>query len=260
MSEILGNEEIIRSFLAEFPPVSLLTGPPSIGKRRVAEAAITAQGYAPADVLIVNSLGVPEARKVIRFLETSSTTDKGSAVLISLDSSLLGADVLLKSLEDIPEHVRVVMVASRPIPETLESRAVVYRFGYLAPDDVILVMKKIKKGLSEGFVSRLVGGFGNIENAMDGLKATADKALVLSAVRAVNSRDVDLLALVSKEWRTSHTELLVSWAIEATSGRPRLFTATEIEDAGTLPLRLLQALRFDIRTRFVLSAVLPSLM
>lgn len=258
---LVGHADVAHALIHEFPPVALLWGPKSVGKWTAAEQARAENKIFEPDVLRIRRLGMDEARSVVDFASRTAHTEHGRAALIDLDSgSRVAQDTLLKTLEDTGPSVHFLLTSSRPCPDTLRSRARQYTFGLLSPSEVSLILQA--RGLGVAQSNRLgEQSGGQVSGALAALVMADDKSVVLACVRALREDDSEALMRLADRWRDGHTALLVQWCHEAVSGRWRLFNDAESGLLSTvLPLRVLIALRKDVRPRLLVRSVLADVL
>jgi DNA polymerase III delta prime subunit len=258
---VIGHNEVVSALLVEFPPVALLCGPPSVGKWTTAEHVRRHYQIFEPDVLRARHLDMESAGEVADFASRAASGPAGRVAIVRLDNARPEAlNVLLKPLEESGPDMHFMLVSSQPVPFTIESRARRYDFGLLSVEDVTRFLKQ-KRGMSDALASRLaaVSG-GQIRAALESMDVAERKSLVLAAVRALREKDPAALESLADRWRDEHTELLAKWAREAVSHQWRLFNVEETGQVGNLPLRVLVALRRDVRARLVVRSLLVDLL
>lgn len=258
---VVGHADVVRSLVRDFPPVALLWGPKSVGKWTAAEHARAENKIFEPDVLRIRRLGMDEARSVVDFASRAAHTESGRAVLIDLDTGSASAQAtLLKTLEDTGPSVHFLLTSSRSCPDTLRSRARQYTFGLLSSGEVAQVMRARGHSVAQSVRLGEQSG-GQVRAALAALGMAENKSVVLAAVRALREGDSEALVALADRWRDEHTTLLVQWGHEAVSGRWRLFNDAESGLSNTLlPLRVLIALRRDVRPRLVVRSVLADVL
>ena len=257
---VIGHEDVVTALTVEFPRVALLAGPASVGKWTTAEHVRRHHKIFEPDVLRVKFLDMAAARTISAYVSRAPSGAAGRAVIARLDNARPEAlNVLLKPLEDSGPDVHFLLVSSQHVPATVETRARRYDFSLLSTDEMIRLLTEVRH-LSPALAKRLaeVSG-GQVRTALAVTSLVEQKNLVLLAVRALRDADPASLERLSDRWRDEHTELLARWAQEAVSQRWRLFNAEETGEMGRLPLRVLVALRTDVRPRLVVRSLLPDL-
>lgn len=258
---LIGHMEVVAALTEQFPSAALLWGPPSVGKTLAAEQVRRAHKIFEPDVLRIRRLGVPEARTLIDFASRAASTPAGKVAIVQLDGADRAAtDALLKVTEDVHPGMHFLLVASEPIAHTLWDRAQVYPFGLLTQAQVAEFLRT-QRGMSAVAAERLAEqSGGQVRGALEALHLAETKAPVLAAVRALRENDPDGLESLAERWRDEHTVLLVRWAHEAVSLRWRTFNDAETGEVGSLPLRVLLALRREARPRLLVRSVLMDLL
>jgi DNA polymerase III delta prime subunit len=260
---IIGHRQQIEA-LSELPQAALLLGPVSVGKWRVAEYVRELNRVQGSDVLRIKKLTVDTARELTDFCYTAPSGPLRLAI-VSLDEHTPEAiTVLLKTLEELPETSHVFLVAStvdRVLPETLLSRVTLIQFYPLSTDQVQEVLERVH-GMTVGTAQRLTalshGTVGSALQVHQDLHET--KPVVLLAIRYLRERAPEGLDELADRWTSDHTRLIRTWAVEALSGRWRLFNAEETGEVGDLPKLVLDALTaYNVRDRMVVQSVLPGL-
>jgi hypothetical protein len=141
---IIGHEQIRNVLRARLPVVTLLTGPPSIGKRTLASHLADHHQVNAVDRQVISApLTASQARKVVAF---SRLAPFGPWKLITIDvdgASPAALNVLLKTLEEPPQYTKFILIASFPVLPTIASRCTVFPLGCLTPQELtqILVLR-----------------------------------------------------------------------------------------------------------------------
>lgn len=249
-TKVYGHEDKIKPLAHELPPVTLFIGPPSVGKRTSCEYLLAAHGFRPSDTLPLDRLLMADAQAVLRFVSTRPM-GKRKAVSASLDGASPEAlNALLKCLEEPPAYATFLLRSTQPTLLTVQSRAAVVRLGYLqdaAMSD--LLMDQFGFSPEDAAHATRVGG-GQVRKALN-FKATAHaKSPVLSALRAVSTKDEALLsnslvAFEDPETCDARVQLLRQWTEEAISGHWRVF---QPEEQFGLPKECVRQIASALRT------------
>lgn len=242
------------------PPVTLFLGPPSVGKWTLAEHLRRHHGYHDDEVLRVRRIDVAAARQ-IRDTVVRASFGVGRLVIASLDGiTAPSAHVLLKTLEELPETARVILVADGPVLDTVVTRAQVFAFDLLTDAEVEQVLTTgyftpgIRPEEARKLAARSGGTVAAALAARPGTPEQETKALVLRTLRALREQNEAALLLSARDWSDGATELLTAWCHEAISGRWRLFSAAEAALIDRrLPIRILAALRPDTTPRYLVN-------
>lgn len=259
---IYGHEDIVAALERDLPPVTLLIGPPSVGKWAVAEYFREKAKIQRGDVLRVHKLTADSARDVVRFAGTAPAGPQKMA-LVRLDwAKPTIMNILLKTLEE-PGEVKFFLTAEQPVLPAVMSRAVVYRFGRLTKEQVASVLVERNKMTPQSALKLAAIGTGQIRSTMKQLELAPDRNRLMTVVRALREHDHELAESMANEWTDETTELLAEWCMEALSGRYRYFNAEQasLTNIGkAIPLEILRALASDPRPRWVVRAVVLPLL
>lgn len=257
---VVGHEEILDRLSSGLPPVSLFLGPASVGKWTTAEHMLRAHEVRDGDLLRIRSLTMDDARLVAQFTGTAPLGDCKLAI-VRLDAATPAAlHVLLKTLEEVPSSARIVLVSTELPLETITSRSEIFRFALLSQEQVedVLIQRNFKPTEAKRYAALAGGQIRKALSFVDGLDA---KITVLASVRAIRERDSSALDNLAVKWTDEHTDLLATLCREVITGRWRIFMEAEVEGIGRkLPLKILTALRTDIRPRLVVRASLMSVL
>ena len=257
---IVGQEVLPRLMSEGLPPVALFVGPKSVGKWAVAEYLRYQNKILDSDVLRIHKLTSDLARTVVTFASTAPVGDMRLAI-IELDSATPGAvHVLLKTLEESSPAHRFILIAQHlPLP-TIVSRAQVHPFRLLTDAEVadILVERRGFKPANAESLAALAGG--QVAKALENAVNDGERALVLEALAAFRDHNPIALDATAPKWRDEHTELLTRWCHEALTGRWSLFNAEQMQLPDKLPLRILMAIRSNVRPKLVVRSQLMTLL
>lgn len=260
---IVGHDRIV-SRIVEFglPPVSLFLGPSSVGKRRLANK-LASQSCDVRDILKINRLTAELARDTASFLRTSPLVrGKKRFAVINLDGAPRNhLNTLLKSLEEMTEHSRAILLASRPPIDTIVSRAgEVYSFALLSDPEVAQVLTQRGFSPVEATVRAAESG-GQLSEVYAHDETSKLKSQVLIVARCFRERDNAGLEAMASRWTDEHTNLLIQCAHEAATKRYRIFDEAEVEGiSGRVWLAILRALKLDVRPRFVIHTQLAGVL
>lgn len=255
---LLGHQGVIGALSSQLPPVSIITGPQSVGKRMIATYAAIKNNIPRLDFTEVKKLTVDESDRVKQFMLTRPSKNFKFA-LIDLDTASEPAiHDLLKLLEEPPTYARFSLISSRRVPATVLTRGQRYSVGLLGPDELysILVEKNIpyaeaKKLSILGRVDLALKAYSDSfakSTALNVLQSIADGdyALFVQAYKAVdeNAANSILLALqesAAQKWTVFNPEhlgafsnrgvalkVLSSWSTVA-SAKPQLAVRAALE-------------------------------
>jgi hypothetical protein len=239
---VVGHEQVLERLHLQVSPVTLLLGPPSVGKTTLAEEVFAGLGVVGALLRRYEDLRVADTRQIATF--TSRRTKEPKGLIVQLDGVTdEAANAMLKILEEPPPDTYFMLCASAPPLLTITSRAQVYRFGYLTDEQVAAILMSTKPILSRERAEKAArSSGGQIARAREMARLEESKGPVLSALHAVAFGDEELFsnavggkreveingskfredAFGSTQWR-----LLQTWAREALSGRWRTFSPAE---------------------------------
>lgn len=235
----IGHDRCREALQRELPaqPV-LLLGPESIGKWLLATwlsdyHAMWFNQWREAQPRMAR---VREMRRWLASQPMPSRFGSGvKVVAMNLDNALTTAvqNALLKELEEPPEYARFLLVSSRSCLATISSRCIIWRLGELTDDQVAAVLTG--RGMPEKEALAIApAGRGRVAPAL----AIADRfrparAAVLGVMKAVRTRDRDLLERVLRGWGESEDWMLRELLGSAASGRPTaLFSSSERQAVG----------------------------
>lgn len=182
---IIGNERAIRLLnYSKESPTHILKGPMGVGKATIAKALAKSylcmekkkkcaciscrkfkSGNHPDYIYIglkekENSIKVEDIMPVIHEIMTKPMESAFKVILIDdADSMTVEAqNKLLKTIEDVPEYIKILLVAHSSLLPTIESRCIVHHFYGLSTEEMEAFAEKI--GLT-GFKKELLMGMAN---------------------------------------------------------------------------------------------------
>lgn len=256
-----GHHAIQRRLKREIPPVALFVGPESVGKTTVAFHTIRAHGLPDADVARVQKLTVSAAREVA---ESSLVAPRGDVkvYVIHLDRASGNAmNALLKALEEAPPTSRFILISTEMPPETVASRAEIFRFALLPEANVLEILER--RGINPTVAKNAArASKGQMVNALRYINGSADAKMgVLSTVNALVMRDEEALSAQASKWTDDHTHLLTTLSYELITKQWRTFDPSEVEGVSNkLALRVLEAVRPQVRGRLTINASLMAVL
>lgn len=256
-----GHSEIVQAVSKELPAVSLFLGPKSVGKWELAEYVRELKGFKGSDVLRVRRLTQENARFIVRF---ASERPKGFARLVITrltDKATKGAqNTLLKALEESPDTY-FILIAEEPPLSTISSRAAVYNFGLLTEEDVFNILYRRRNFTPEKAEEYSKVSGGQVSRALSHAQDKESKMVVLQAIDAIQRRDLAGLESLAKLWQDEHTELLTTWCYEQITSQWVKFSREDTSVVGVkVPLRILMAIREDLRPRLIVRTALASVL
>ena len=218
---LVGHQGVTRALSSQLPPVSIITGPPSVGKRMIATYAAITNNVARVDFTEVAQLTVAEATRIKKFMATQPLGDFKFA-LINLDSASTAAvNDLLKSLEQPPDYARFSLISSNRVPPTLLTRGHKYTVGLLNPDELLEIL--LNKGLPEN-EARKVCKLGRVDLALQAYSDIAAKSTALTVLQAVETNDYPLFVQAYKSVDEKTANMIVALLEESATQRWKIFS------------------------------------
>ncbi len=233
MIDYIGHTRVVTALLRGLPPVTLLTGPPSVGKWTLTAHVARQLRIPSADQQAVEVLSADRARQVITFCGRAPF-GRFKLVRARLDGSNPTAlGVLLKTLEEPPATARFLLTASGRVLPTILSRAAVFRVGCLTPVELQQIL--VRHGLT-AIQAGKVAHLGQVRPALElhGMLSSR-KDGVTAILRAVAHRDVDAFEQSMRAVDEQARSLLVVALREAMTGTPALFTEADLEGLHRRP-------------------------
>jgi hypothetical protein len=240
LAALVGHDAVRRQLENQLPPVTLLFGPSSTGKRFLAQHTAAHHGIGAADTYTGWELTVASARAAAG-LAALAPFGPYRAILLDLDESSDDAQhALLKQLEEPSPVVRYILVASRGPLATVTSRCRVYRCGYLTDAEVAMVLRQLGVPYAETGKYALLGR-GQVGPAYAAATAAKDgsrvRSRVSTAIKAAMSGGSATFAAAVMGWDDEHTMLLRVWAHEAATGRWAFFDPSYAPGASAAQAR-----------------------
>ena len=261
MKPYFGHEKNVKAVKAHLPRVMLFVGPESVGKWELAEYVRSKWDFKNVDTLRIKRLTQDNARAIVSFA-AGRPQGFSKLVIVRIDrKATKGAqNALLKALEEARDVVFILVAEEMPL-ETIKSRSIVYPFGLLSEQDVYNILTVRKNFASDrAHILAHVSG-GQVKRALSYSKSQDNKKVVLKALDAVARKDNSALEATATQWQQDHTELLIQWCYESLTQNWQLFTEEETTIRGSkIPLRILIAIREDLRPRLIVRAALASVL
>lgn len=215
---LIGHQEVTKALSQQLPPVSIITGPPSVGKKLIAVNAAISNNISRLDFTEVKTLTVSEAARVKLFME-SKPSSKLKFALIDLDKASKAAiDDLLKTLEEPPAHARFSLISSKPVPRTLATRGFKYSVGLLNSDELCQIL--VNKGISHILAQKL-SHLGRVDLALQAYSNIALHATAINILSAVEQNDYELFIQSCKAMDDDVAQLIVRILQESAIGKLR---------------------------------------
>lgn len=223
---MIGHDTVRGALEANLPPVVLLRGPDSIGKRTLAQHVLTSHGCLPCDSRLVSTLSAEASRDLKQFMAYAPYGSCKSAVVELDGASEMSLNSLLHVLEEPPVFAHFMLTASRRTLPTIESRCQTFNMGLLTQDQLRQVL--ITRGMSpEAAQSSSFGARGTVKDAMRAENSEEGRSAVLSVLKAVADQDEERLIAALQAWSDESHALLKQWVYEAMTGKWRIFSLTD---------------------------------
>lgn len=220
MNMLVGHQGVIGALSHQLPPVSIITGPPSVGKRMIATYAAIKNNVARVDFTEVSRLTVDEAIRIKDFMSTAPVNDLKFA-LIDLDAATRQAtDKLLKSLEEPPGYARFTLISSNRLPYTLMTRGHKYTVGLLNSEELLAIL--LKQGIAEKEAVK-VCKLGRVDLAMQAYQDMAARTTAISVLQSVESGDYILFTQAFKAVDERAAAMILAVLEESAAQNWRMF-------------------------------------
>lgn len=243
-ADFIGHHAAVAALHAHLPPVTLITGPPSVGKWTLGQHLAAYYQVGLVDQAeYPDGLDTDAARGLVCFV---STAPFGAFKLarVRLDGSSDAAlNILLKTLEDPPGNARFILTAAGTVLPTIASRASRIHLGLLKLDEVRDIL--IARGMSPAAASRAAPlGRGQVRRAMSAAGGgEGPRAVVLGIVRALAAGDAEQYERAFRSFDDETRDLLYAWVYEAASGQWAAFTEA---DTFGLPRQRVRSMLFAL--------------
>lgn len=263
MTFFVGHDRVRRVLEESLPPVTLLQGPPSVGKWTLAVRLVAIHTEQAVDRREIPRLTVDRARDLKVFCGVAPFGSL-KAVAIDLEGAHEGAlNALLKLLEEPPPSARFVLVSSKPVLPTIVSRSQTHRMGVLSVEELVQVVMSVTGETGPAALERARRAEGRADRALESGASRSAKATAAGLLRMAAGGDVEQLDVILRRVPASEAgdvlEAVGVWAREARTGRWSLFAP---EDLPAVPpavaLRVLERVGRlgSVRPRLALREVL----
>ena len=171
----------------ELPPATLLLGPDLDLMLRAAYHAVRRHGVVQADRVIIRRLSAADARNLVRFARTAPFGPFKAVTIVTDEASEQAQNILLKVLEEPPETIRFILIATRrPLPAVV-SRCQVITVPVARPEweSASEVTSQVKAALT----AALAGDLDALDKALAGWGDTHHAVLSLALAEAAAGRD-----------------------------------------------------------------------
>lgn len=223
---MIGHAAVRRTLESDLPPVTLLLGPASIGKRTLTEHLRKHHQVHPVDAYrLTEPLCVAEVRDVIRFV---GTRPQGEFKLVTgrLDGASTSAlNAALKVLEEPPDTARFLLTCTRNTLPTVMSRCRVFRMGFLLAGQVRDIL--VQQGVAAPIATKVaVRNFGQVAPALRVATGSdeQERSVVLGLVQSLATRDHEMFDKAMKVWDEAATVMFVRWLHEVATDTYLVYT------------------------------------
>ena len=205
----------------------LLWGPSGIGKWLCARSYADDRGGAA--ISLRDGPTMEQAREMAALFRQRPISGSALVALVDLDvCSEAIQNVLLKTIEELPEWGKVILVGSQPVLPTIRSRCQVIEFRSLFPAEVEQVLVEDHgSSMAEGAEMAMMSN-GSIGQALAVRAALRQKPVVLQFVDAVSRVDRVALTTMLPRWDDDAMRMLWRWTAEVIADYPRVFTKGEL--------------------------------
>jgi hypothetical protein len=218
---LVGHQGVIGALSSQLPPVSIITGPPSVGKRLIAAHAAMHNNVSRIDFTEVSRLTVAEASRIKDFMSVQPMENLKFA-LIDVDAASNAAiNDLLNTLEAPPKYARFSIISSKNLPSVLRTRGFKYSVGLLKPEDLFTIL--IARGIPESEAHSL-SKLGRVDLALQAYNEGAARATALTVLESVLSNDYLLFAQAYKAVDDNTARTIISILEESASQQWKLFS------------------------------------
>ncbi len=227
--QVIGHDSVRTRLEQHLPPVALLRGPASVGKRTLSLHLADHHRVLPVDRMHTDAgLHMDVVRAVLTFVGVAPF-GRLKLVTADLDQATEPAlHALLKVLEEPPVHTRFLLrVSSRVLPATVTSRCQVYPMGLLPDAQVCEVLlgqgwtpaaATRAAALACGQVARAVAA-GSLDRYRDG---------VVELMKAVATRDLVMFDQALSTVDDDSFDLVYRWLVEAMTRQWRVYGENEM--------------------------------
>lgn len=192
---IIGHKGVVGALSSKLPPVSIITGPPSVGKRMIAAYAAIVNNIDRVDFTEVCKLTVQESARIVNFMALHPKGEMKFALIDLDNASKAASDDLLYLLEQPPEYARFSLISSQRLPRTLQTRGHKYSVGYLNQDELLTIL--LNKGIPEKEAYKF-SKLGRVDLAMDAYSDIAARTTAINVLQAAESGDYILFSQAFK--------------------------------------------------------------
>lgn len=232
---LVGHQGVTKALSSQLPPVSIISGPPSVGKRIIAAQAAINNNISRIDFTEVSRLTASEATRVKAFM-SSTPMNTYKFALIDLDNATHNAfNKLLKALEEPPDYARFTLITSQRVPPTILTRGYSYSVGLLEESELLQIL--LNKGVPASEAPKF-SKLGRVDLALQAYSDVAARAAAINVLQSVESNDYLLFmqAFKAVDEKTAHT--IITILQESAAQNWKLFTPDYIGSFSNQKLAL----------------------
>lgn len=181
-----GHQEVATILSQSLPPVTLIKGPASVGKKLLAVQAVIQNNIARIDFLDIPKLHVEEVKKIKQFMSTQPYKNYKACIIDLDNASSAATNDLLKLVEEPPGYSKFVFISSQRVPRTLQTRAHNFTVGLLSKDSMLKILTSQGLSLSE---AQKVCALGQVQPAIQAHKHSTTTSNILTVLQAVEEND-----------------------------------------------------------------------
>lgn len=222
---LIGHQEVTKALSQQLPPVSIITGPPSVGKRLIAAHAAIVNNVNRVDFMQRKQLTIADAAEVKRFMSIRPQSHLKFA-LIDMDYSTSAAiDDLLTELEQPAEYARFTLISSKRLPKVLQTRAQKYTVGLLKQNELYEIL--VSQGIPSGEATRL-SNLGRVDLAINAYRDISSRTAALNILQAVSAVDYELFCQSYKAADDTVADIIVKVLQECAAGQSKTFNVEHL--------------------------------
>ena len=222
---LVGHQGVIGALCSQLPPVSVIIGPESVGKRMIAAHTAMQHQVARIDFTEVKKLTVSEASRIKNFMQTKPSR-KLKFALIDMDlASEAAVNDLLVTLEEPPEYARFSLISSSRVPTTVLTRAQQFTVGLLDPQDLFTIL--VVKGIPEKEAISL-SKLGRVDLALSTYNDISAKTTALNVLQALLSGDAVLFNQTFKAVDDKSAIMILTALEESAAQSWKIFNSAQL--------------------------------
>jgi hypothetical protein len=260
---VYGHDRVRASLKTYWPTISLFVGPKSVGKWATAEELRKAHNVPKEDVFRAHKLTTQSMDELETFSSTSPISGYLKVAIVDATGSSSSAQSRLAGIisrsEELSNKIKYIAIADN-WSYVLRAVATEYKFGLLSEDELAAVLVDRYDYSVDSAKELAASSPGQVEVALNLVDQKEYIDIVRVALKALRTKDSDLLDTVAVRWTDEATSLLAKWCNEAISGRWRVFSPEDAVASKRLPLLTLMATRISVRPRLVVRSQLMTVL